>query len=283
VKPQQKQSMSFDDLGDRMKMYEGQEAARHFIPRLPIVARLDGKAFHSFTRGLEQPFDARLMVCMVETAIHLVKFTNARIAYRQSDEITLIWPGQMNRDDFWFAGRVQKMNSLLAATATNFFNKIVAKKLPANYADKDPLFDCRVWQVPDETEAVNTLVWRENDAVKNSIMAHALHCVGHKTVLGQDQKAQLDFIHGKGQNWNDNPDWAKRGTYVMRQRTRAPFTTEEFDALPAKHYARTNPDLIVERVKIDVLEMPRITSIANRNEVFFHGATPLVSIQGESS
>jgi tRNA(His) 5'-end guanylyltransferase len=271
-----KQSMSQDDLGDRMKMYERQEAGRHFMPRIPIVARLDGRAFHSFTRGLIQPYDERLMECMVNTTKALVQQTNAVIGYRQSDEITLIWPGTDNLEEFWFGGRVQKMCSLLAAMTTLEFNTQIRQALPAAYAAKSPMFDCRVWQVPDEVEATNVLVWRENDAVKNSIMAMALSVVGHKEILHKNQKEQLDLIHGGGQNWNQSPDWAKRGTYVSRQRVSKPFTCEELAALPPKHKARTQPDLVVNRVELKEFNLPRITTISNRVDVIFRGVEPVL-------
>jgi tRNA(His) 5'-end guanylyltransferase len=271
-----KQSMSHDDLGDRMKMYERQEAGRHFMPRIPIVARLDGRAFHSFTRGLDQPYSNLFMQCMVNTAYALVKQTNATVAYRQSDEITLIWPGQQNLEEFWFGGRVQKMCSMLASIATLEFNLQVREILGHLYAERKPMFDCRVWQVPDELEATNVLVWREKDAVKNSVMAMALSVVGHKAVLNKNHKEQLDLIHGGEQNWNDQPDWAKRGTYVARQRVSKAFTCAELAALPPKHKARTQPELVVDRVELTALNLPRITTISNRVDVIFRGAEPVL-------
>lgn len=276
-----KQSMSQDDLGDRMKMYEKQEAGRHFMPLIPVVARLDGRAFHSFTKGLIQPYDERLMKCMVNTTKALVQQTNAVIGYRQSDEITLIWPGADKLEEVWFGGRVQKMCSLLAAIATIEFNAQVRQLLPPAYASKSPVFDCRVWQVPDEVEATNVLVWRENDAVKNSIMAMALSVAGHKAVFGKKQAEQLDIIHRGGQNWNQSPDWAKRGTYVSRQRVSKPFTNEELATLPPKHRALTNPELVVDRVELREFNLPRINTISNRVDVVFRGAKPMQNLESD--
>lgn len=87
-----KKSMSYDDLGDRMKMYEGQEAGRHFIPHLPIIARMDGRAFHTFARDLEKPYDSRMMESMCSVTTALVHETNAIVGYTQSDEITALPP-----------------------------------------------------------------------------------------------------------------------------------------------------------------------------------------------
>jgi tRNA(His) 5'-end guanylyltransferase len=274
-----KQSMDYDDLGDRMKMYEGQEAGRHFIPHLPIIARMDGRAFHMFARDLEKPYDSRMMESMRNVTTALVHETNAIVGYTQSDEITLVWAPPKNLEGFWFGGRVQKMCGMLAATATLEFYLQIEERLDPKFAKRKPRFDARVWQVPNETEATNVLVWRENDAVKNSIMAKALSCVGHRKVLGKNQKEQLDLIHEAGESWESQLAAFKRGSYVSRQRVSTPFTTEEFNALPERHHARTNPDLVVDRVVIKTLELPRITTVVNRNDVIFRGAEPVVATE----
>lgn len=105
-------------LGDRMKAYEGVEAGRRLMPLLPVLARIDGRAFHSFTRGMMRPFDADLSACMVETTVALVKETGACVGYTQSDEITLAWHSPSLAQPIWFDGRVAKMTSQLAALAT---------------------------------------------------------------------------------------------------------------------------------------------------------------------
>lgn len=107
-----------DDLGDRMKMYEGMEAGRRLMPLLPALARIDGRAFHSFTRGMTRPFDAAFSVCMVDTTSALVRDTGACMGYTQSDEITLAWHSRTTQSQIWFDGRVAKMTSQLAAQAT---------------------------------------------------------------------------------------------------------------------------------------------------------------------
>lgn len=274
-----KQSMCYDDLGDRMKMYEGQEGERHFIPNLPIIARMDGRAFHTFARDLDKPYDERMVDAMTNTTIALVKETNAVVGYTQSDEITLIWSPPKNLEGFWFGGRVQKMCSMLGATTTIEFYLQSLNLLPPKYAERKPRFDARVWQVPNETEATNVLVWRENDAVKNSIMAMTLARVGHRKANGKHQGEQLDLIRESGGNWEALESKFKRGSYVRRYRVSTPFTTEELELLPEKHAARSNPNLVVERCVIERIELPRINSIINRNDVIFRGADPIV---GES-
>jgi tRNA(His) 5'-end guanylyltransferase len=194
-------SLDYADIGARMKLYEGAESLRHIMLGLPVIARLDGKAFHNFTKGLNRPHDARFDSCMVGATEALIAQTGAIIGYTQSDEITLIWPSCDNLAEFWLGGRYQKMCSVLAAIATVEFGSKVRYWLPDSYVYKKPVFDCRVWQVPSEAEAANVLVWREHDAVKNSRMALALHVSGHAKVLGKSQNKQLDLIKEAGQRY----------------------------------------------------------------------------------
>jgi tRNA(His) guanylyltransferase len=258
-------------LGDRMKMYEGAETSRHFLPTMPIVARVDGRAFHTFTNGLIRPYDERFKECMVRTAEALLVETGAVVAYRQSDEITIVWPGVDDPTRAWFGGRAQKMCSMIASIATVEFNNAVRECLPAQYAKKKPMFDARVWQVPTMREASNVLIWREHDAIKNSIMALATECVGHNRVLGKHTKEQLELIKSAGKNWDTFPDWARRGTYLRRVSVERKFTADELESLPPQHTARTNPDLVFTRNVVKELEIPYLATLepAERIKILF--------------
>src|SRR5574343_461038 len=151
-----------DTLGDYMKKLEKQlPSASRAEKGKPLIARLDGRAFHSFTRGLQRPFDAALTQLMQETTQRLVKETNALIGYTQSDEITLIWyEAEETPSDYIFGGRCQKLNSILASTATGYFVKRLPELLPEK-KHLNPVFDCRVWQVPSIRDAYLALLWRE--------------------------------------------------------------------------------------------------------------------------
>ena len=107
--------MKADDFGDRMKLYEGAESSRRLMPLLPIMARLDGRSFHSFCRGLNRPFDERFKSLMVSVTKFLVEETNAVVGYRQSDESSLCWYSDNIKSQVFFDGRIQKMCSILAA------------------------------------------------------------------------------------------------------------------------------------------------------------------------
>lgn len=260
-----------DDLGDRMKMYEGTEAGRRLMPLLPVLARIDGRAFHSFTRGMERPFDATFTSCMVDTTMALVKDTGACMGYTQSDEITLAWHADNHRSQIWFDGRVAKMTSQLAAQATLIFYRLVLERMP-EYAKRMPTFDARVWNVPTKAEGANVFLWREWDATKNSVSMAAAAYYSHKQLHGKNGAAKQEMLFQKGINWNDYPAFFKRGTYVQRRTVMTPFSAEELDQLPEKHEARNNPALIVERQVCAVLEMPPLGMVRNRVEVIFDGA-----------
>lgn len=267
-----------DDLGDRMKLYEGQESGRRFMPKLPILARLDGRSFHSFCKGLDRPFDERFKDLMVHATKYLVEETNALVGYRQSDEITLCWYSDDIKSQVFFDGRIQKMTSILAAMATARFNRLLSEYLP-DKAHLMPTFDCRVWQVPTLEEAANVFVWREQDAVRNSIQMVGQANFSHKQLQGKGcNEIQEMLFQEKGINWSNYPAWARRGTYVRKIRVARPFSAAEIDKLPAKHEARTNPDLKVERWVWDDREMPKIVLVTNRVETLFRGEDPIVVI-----
>ena len=265
-----------DALGDRMKLYEGAEAQRRFMPLLPIIARIDGRAFHAFTRGMERPYDPGFSACMVDTTVALVKETNACMGYTQSDEITLAWHSTDIKSQVWFDGRIQKMVSQLAAQATLHFYRLVLARMP-DYADRLPTFDARAWQVPNRTEGANVFLWREWDATKNSLSMAADAHYSHKELHGKNGADKHDLLMAKGVNWNDYPTFFKRGTYVQRRTVLRPFTATEIESLPAKHQARADPTLTVERSEWGIVAMPPLGSLSNREAVIFEGAKPCPS------
>lgn len=269
--------MSVDNssLASRIKWYESRYTSDVFMPMAPIVARLDGRSFSNFTNGLQRPYDERLSRMMIETAKYLVAETNARCGYTQSDEISLVWLAEDWDTKVFFAGKVQKMNSVLAATASAVFNRMLPKSLPEK-AEKLPVFDCRVFQVPTEIEAVNCFIWREQDATRNSVQMSARSVYSHKECHKKNVSQLQEMLFQKGINWNDYPTFFKRGTYVRRRVLERPYLPEELDALPEKHAARTNANLCVKRtVVMEENEFPILSRIANREEVILHGADPV--------
>ena len=147
------QKIPMDPLGDRLKAQEQVEAGRRANPKLPLMARLDGKSFHTFTRGLARPYDTALSYLMIDTTKYLVEQTHAKLGYTQSDEITLYWwnPAGPVESSYMYDGKFQKLTSVLASMASAYFNQEVPKRLPSK-AGALPVFDCRVWNVPDKQD-----------------------------------------------------------------------------------------------------------------------------------
>jgi tRNA(His) guanylyltransferase len=260
-------------LGDRMKLYEGYETNRAFMPLLPIMVRLDGKSFYSFTRGLQRPYDERMSSLMKEITKQLVIFSSAKIGYTQSDEITLVLYSDSLASQVFFDGSVFKTISVLASFASASFNKLLPAYLPEK-TKETPLFDCRAWNVPSKDEAVNCLIWRELDATKNSISMAAQSYFSHKQLMGKTGSDKQEMLFSVGVNWNDYPAFFKRGVYFQRRMVIRKFTTTEIDKLPKKHNARSNPNLEIERTDIFELDM-QLMKVSNKNGVVFDGQEPL--------
>jgi tRNA(His) guanylyltransferase len=267
-----------DSLGDRMKFYERQYAGQKLLPLIPVCARMDGKAFHTFTKGLRRPYDERLSNLMIETTRFLVAETGAKVGYCQSDEISLVWYAENLDTMLFFDSKVLKMTSILAAMTTAFFNRRLPEFLPEK-ADAFPLFDTRVWNVPTLTEAGLYLLWREQDATRNSISMAAQAYYSHKELHGVSSSGKHDLLMDKGVNWNDYPDYFKRGTYVQRRTVERPFSVDELEKLPAQHEARRNPALTVKRQEVAVVSMPPLSRVANRVDALFGGERPTLRVE----
>lgn len=266
-----------DEFGDRMKLYEGYETERRFMPLLPIVVRVDGRSFHNFCSGLKRPFDGRLSALMIEVTKHLVDEFNARIGYTQSDEISLVICQQDFYDHILFDGKVHKFTSIVAAQASVFFNKNLEQFIPEK-ADKTPVFDGRAWNVPTREEAANAILWREQDATKNSIQMAARSYFSHSQLHHKNGKEMQEMLFQKGVNWNDYPSFFKRGTFVRRKTISTRPTVEELEALPEKHNLRKNPSMLITRRVIEPVDMPKFSSVTNREAVIFDGAEPIVGV-----
>lgn len=209
--------MSFDTLGDRMKSYETPSTSRRAFKGQPIIARLDGKAFHTFTKGLKRPYDERLSGLMTHVMSALVDRFQANVGYTQSDEITLVWfADSSSKTEYPFDGRFQKMDSLLAAFATAKFNQQLATYLPEK-ADELPTFDCRTFVVPNLLEAYHSVLWRQQDCTKNAISMAAQSMFSHKSLQGmKSAQMQERMFAEKGVNFNDYPAFFRRGTFARR-------------------------------------------------------------------
>lgn len=211
------EGMSSDStaLGDRMKGYEA--AARFVLPRRTYtICRVDGRAFHSYLRHAEKPFDLIFMNQMDHVASVLCEeMMGAVFAYAHSDEISVLLTdfGSVHTEA-WFGGTVQKMASIAAATATAALNR-------DRYADYSNFrlatFDARVFTIPDPVEVANYFIWRQRDCVRNSISMAAQAHFPHKRLQGLSSGQIQELLWQEKQvNWNDYPDGAKRGRICQR-------------------------------------------------------------------
>lgn len=200
-----------DDLGTRMKGYE-QVPKVTLMRRTPVVLRLDGKAFHTFTKGLERPFDQPLHDAMLKTTEYLTKqIQGAVFGYTQSDEISILLSDWASLDtDSWLSYQVQKIVSISASMATAYFNNIYSHPTKETLA----LFDCRAFNIPFE-EAHNYFVWRQQDATRNSVQTLGQAHFSPKELHGKNNKQiQEMLINQKDINWNDLATWCKRGASI---------------------------------------------------------------------
>lgn len=268
--------MQKQTLGDWCKWLEKNFSPEIMIPLLPVIIRLDGNNFHNWTKGLNRPFDENLTDLMIETTKFLVKETNAVIGYTQSDEITLILYSDDRKSAIYNDGKKQKILSKLTGKCVPFFNEVRKKYLPEH--NKVAVFDCRIYQTPTLYDATLQLLWRENDATKNSISSLARACLNQGLTNLNGSQLQDKMMLEKGVNWNDLSTKFKRGTYIRRVKSSKPFTQQELDNLPLNHNARKNPNLIIERNVISEVNMPIFNKITNKVGVVFYGEEPKCEI-----
>lgn len=218
-----------DSLGDRMKkQYE--DRTRFFLPRRTYtIARVDGKAFHSYTRGLRRPFDDDFIGWMNETALALCdEVQGCEFGFVQSDEISLLLTDFAKiTTDAYFDGNVQKIASVTASIATREFNLRSSKPTA--------LFDSRVFTIPDPTEVENYFIWRQQDAERNSLQSLCQAHFSAKQLHGASRGAQHELLHGIGINWNDLAPELKRGRLVSQPWavSPAPQFTKEREVISA--------------------------------------------------
>ena len=241
-----------DDLGVRMKTFYEQIPKTKLMRRCPVAIRIDGKAFHTFTRGFQKPFDEVLIKSMQETMKYLCEnIQGCVLGYTQSDEITLILVDYKKlTSSAWFDYKVQKICSVAASMATMAFNKAFTNNVEAeshtfadewlddgtfnpNYKNKKlrslwlvhekaikkgAMFDARCFNIPKE-EVTNLCYWRQDDASRNSIQMVGQANFSHKELHKKSRNDIQDVLMTqKGINWNDFPTYQKRGSCCVRNK-----------------------------------------------------------------
>lgn len=225
-------------LDDRMKQYE-YVSRTYLTRRLPVIIRIDGKAFHSFTKGLNKPFDDIFCFSMQQTMKYLCEnIQGCVLGYTQSDEITLVLVDYQNRDtEAWFGNNIQKMTSVSASMATLEFNRVFNEAVNDWYyllekkfskevdkifqayvkaIKKGAMFDSRVFTLPKE-EVVNCLIWRQQDAIRNSIEALGQAHFSAKEIHGKNCKDIRDMLLTKDINWSNCSITQQRGSCCIKK------------------------------------------------------------------
>lgn len=229
-----------DSLGDRMKENYENRSKHYLVRRIPVIIRLDGRAFHTFTKGFKRPYDEIFHNAMNDTLKYLCEnIQGCKIGYTQSDEITLLLTDYDSLDTAaWFDYKVQKMCSIAASMATLAFNKALElhiggylidameKELDVendyvNALDKahknGAMFDARVFNIPKE-EVANCFIWRQQDATRNAIQMLGQTYFSHKELDKKNQNDIQDMLMlQKGINFNDMPVEFKRGICCIKE------------------------------------------------------------------
>ncbi len=269
--------ISKDPLGDEVKGWE--KSSEHSLDaKLPVIIRLDGRAFHTFTKNFHRPFDSVLHKAFINTTKALIQESGACYGYTQSDEITLVlYPGIENGSQLIFGGRIQKLVSCLAAFASVTFNCLLEKSGCAVFNGKKyATFDCRVFNVPCMEDACKAVSWREQDASKNSVQSYARSFFSSNDLHGKNDYEQRSMIIvAEKQSWESLPESQKCGTAIQRRLVKKPFTTEELESLPEKHQARfANAGATFERSELFVLKSAAVRYCKNPVDVVFNGEQP---------
>lgn len=242
-----------DELGKRMKKFYEQVPKTRLIRRCPVAIRLDGKAFHTFTRGFQKPFDEIIVKSMQETMKYLCKnIQGCVLGYTQSDEITLILVDyQKLNSEAWFDYETQKMCSVAASMATMMFNKVFKEQVDIFYnkhclvLTRDPMlgeyeyhwsneknkklfntyqkahnkgamFDARCFNVPKE-EVTNAFYWRQIDAIRNSIQMLGQAYFSHTELDHKNQRMIKEMLLEKHIDWNELPIYLQRGSCCIKE------------------------------------------------------------------
>lgn len=229
-----------DNLGDRMKKYEAVNKS-NLIPKLPTVIRLDGKAFHTYTKQFAKPFDNSLINLMDQTAIYLCsKIQGAKFAFVQSDEISIYLSDRDSLEQqMWYDGEVQKMVSVSASMAAAKFNHlrfldtllsitgVDERTMGAryNHIDREDIlvpmtlaeFDSRVFQLPNDEELINAFIWRQQDCIRNSISSVAQSRFSAKELHKKSTKDMKQMLVDINDPWENYTTKQKSGRLIVKK------------------------------------------------------------------
>lgn len=208
------------NLDDRMKQYY-ESIFRQYLPkRIPVIMRLDGKAFHTLTRKMERPFDKKFQETLSKIMLSLCKYIQgAKLGYTQSDEISILITDFDKLDtQGWFDYNIQKMVSISSAFCSTEFYGLTGIK---------GLFDSRVFSIPKE-EVSNYFLWRQQDWIRNSVSMLAQSLYSQKELLNKNSGQLHELIHKKGMNWTKLQNSFKNGVFACYEKCSSSYDYKEW-------------------------------------------------------
>ena len=278
-------SIDRDQIGAQFKRLE-ETYEQHFHPKLPLVVRLDGNAFHTLTRGAKKPYDPQLAECMIATTSTLVQHFRATCGYTQSDEISIVFDVAASFDPsrsigtgaleeaLPYHGRINKLLTIMASKASAIFNQtlgsIIRSDDPGVWTDEHlaliPCFDARVaGQFPNYDGVYENLQWRQNDAFKNAATMAACCHFSPRELHKVGTHRKIDMLSERGINFDEFPEHFKRGIFVRRGEVLTKLDAETLSRIPKN---QVPPDRITRR-KIMVVETGRMMAPnSNAGETF---------------
>lgn len=259
-------------LADRMKKYESVTTELSLVPGIPIYARVDMRAGHSFCRHLEKPFDKDYLNAMQAATMHIVDKTNAAVGYCQSDEASFVW---LDSTKIPFETRLFKLQSVLASMFTSaFFNACLGTKLEPQAKKTFPSFDCRVCNMPSLDECANMLVWRERDSIKNSITLLALEHFSTKQLDKKNSDDKIKMLNDIGVDYFTALDIkCRHGAFFRRELYKKKLSREELEKIPEA--SRPVNDEVTRSHVVNFNINSKLDSISNKVNVLFFKEDPI--------
>ena len=262
-------------LSERLKTYEAVTTETRLIEKLPIYARIDMRAGHTWCRGLQKPFDRRYVAAMQKATAYVVEKTGAAMGMTQSDEASFVW---LDDTKIPFGTRLFKLQSVLASMFTSAFIVDAGRNgLAPRIAKALPSFDCRVLNLPNLEEAANMVMWRSMDSVKNSITLLALEHFSNKQIHGKNGEEKIRMLAEKGVDYYAVPENLRFGSFFRRETYEKTLTPAELAKIPEKQrILDENGEMKVIRSHVVMfsLKMP-LTEIANKPGTLFMSEKPI--------
>lgn len=267
-------------LADRMKSYEAVTTETKLIEKLPIYARIDQRAGHTFTHRLNKPFDLDYAAAMQDAVKYIIEHTGAAVGYCQSDEASFVWT---DHTKIPFETRLFKLQSVLASMFTAAFVDSCMKK--PSLRDKLlcmlPSFDCRVMNMPDLDEAANMILWRERDSIKNSITLISLEYFSNRELHKKNSKEKIQMLAQRGVDYYSYDESLRNGAYFRRELYDKVLSDIEVIQIPASAKRQlkknSNGDYYVVRSHVCQFYLnSKLEDIENKVQALFNGDAPIV-------